>query len=161
MGFEWTMLRPTLMMVNTIQWWAETIKSQNAVYFPGGKGKVPAVDPQDVAAVASNVLTEDGHCGKVYEVTGPESLTIGEMVQILANALGKPITYTDVPVVAAGIAMLRYGTSPGLAYHLMQTLIALRRSEYAYTTDVVERVGKIKPRTFEEWCRHHLDAFGG
>jgi uncharacterized protein YbjT (DUF2867 family) len=159
MGFEWTILRPTLMMVNTIQWWAETIKSQNAVYFPGGKGKVPPVDPQDVAAVASVVLTEPGYIGRIFDITGPESLTIGEMVEILAKVIGRPIKYTDVPVFAAGIAMLRYGTSLNLAYHLMQTLGALRRSEYAYVTDVVEQVGRVKPRTFEEWCHDNISAF--
>ena len=47
-GLAWTFLRPTMMMGNTIEWWAATIKSQGAVYFPGGKGKVPPVDPRDV-----------------------------------------------------------------------------------------------------------------
>jgi Predicted nucleoside-diphosphate-sugar epimerases len=60
MGFAWTLLRPTMMMVNTVDWWAATIKSQNAVYFPGGNGKVPPVDPYDVAFVACMVLTEPG-----------------------------------------------------------------------------------------------------
>jgi uncharacterized protein YbjT (DUF2867 family) len=118
MGFEWTHLRPTMMMVNTIQWWAETIKSQNTVYFPGGKGKLPAVDPADVAAVAGAVLTETGYVGKIFDITGPQSLTIGEMVEILAKVIGKPIKYIDVPVFAAAIAMLRNGTSLNLAYHL-------------------------------------------
>lgn len=159
MGFEWTFLRPTMMMVNTIQWWSETIKSRNAVYFPGGKGKVPPVDPGDVAAVASAVLTEPGYTGKIFVLTGPQSLTIGEMIDILAKVIGKPIQYVDVPIVAAGIAMLRNGTSLTLAYHLMQTLGALRRSEYAYVTDVVERVGRVIPHTFESWCHDNLSAF--
>jgi uncharacterized protein YbjT (DUF2867 family) len=159
MGFEWTILRPTMMMMNTIQWWAETIKSRSAVYFPGGKGKVAAVDPGDVAAVARAVLTEPGYDGKILDITGPQSLAIGEMVGILARVIGKPIKYVDVPRVAAGVAMLRYGTSLNLAYHLMQTLEALRRSEYAYVTDVVERVGGDEPRTFEAWCCENASAF--
>src|SRR5262249_50363619 len=81
MGFAWTFLRPTIMMVNRIEWGSGTVKSQNAVYFPGGKGKVPPVDPRDVAAVACTVLTHPGHAGQVYEVTGPEALTISEIVQ--------------------------------------------------------------------------------
>src|SRR6185503_2403817 len=140
MGFEWTFLRPTMMMVNTIEWWGETIKSQNAVYFPGGKGKVSPVDPRDVASVARTVLTEPGHEGQIYELTGPEAFTISEMVQILAKALDKPIRYTDVPVFAAAIGMLRFGLPFYVVMGLMQTLGALRRSEYAYVTDVVEQV---------------------
>ena len=159
MGFEWTFLRPTMMMVNTIEWWGETIKSQNAVYFPGGKGKVSPVDPRDVASVARTVLTEPGHEGQIYELTGPEAFTISEMVQILAKALDKPIRYTDVPVFAAAIGMLRFGLPFYVVMGLMQTLGALRRSEYAYVTDVVEQVNNCKPRTFNEWCRENIAAF--
>ena len=159
MGFEWTFLRPTMMMVNTIEWWGETINSQNAVYFPGGKGKVSPVDPRDVATIACTVLTQSGHEGQIYELTGPEAFTISEMVQILAKALDKPIRYTDVPVFAAAIGMLRFGLPFYVVMGLMQTLSALRRSEYAYVTDVVEQVGKCEPRTFNEWCRENVAAF--
>jgi uncharacterized protein YbjT (DUF2867 family) len=159
MGFTWTFLRPTMMMVNTLEWWGETIKSLNAVYFPGGNGKVPPVDPYDVASVAYTVLTEPGHEGKIYELTGPESFTIGEMVGVLTKVLGKPIQYRDVPVFAAALGMLRFGLPIYLVIGLMQTLGALRRSEYAYMTDCVESVGKGKPRTFEQWCLHHKEAF--
>lgn len=159
MGFEWTFLRPTMMNSNSVEWWSTTIKSQNAVYFPGGKGKVPPIDPRDVAAVACAVLTEGGHEGKVYELTGPEALTIREMVSILGNVLGKPIQYTDVPVFAAGLAMLRFGLPLYVVRGLMHTLGALRRNEYAYVTYAVEKFGKCTPRTFEEWCRENVSAF--
>jgi uncharacterized protein YbjT (DUF2867 family) len=158
-GLAWTMLRPTMMMVNTIEWWGETIKSQNAVYFPGGSGRVSPVDARDVARVAFAVLTESCHEGKVYELTGPQSLTIGEMVETLASVLKKPIQYRDVPVFAAAIGMLRFRLPLYLVMGLMQTLGALRRSEYAYVTDVVEQVGKCKPRTFEEWCHENMEFF--
>jgi hypothetical protein len=42
---------------------------------------------------------------------------------------------------------------------LVETLGALRRSEYAYVSDAVERVSGCKPRNFEAWCRDHLNAF--
>jgi uncharacterized protein YbjT (DUF2867 family) len=57
-GMTWTIIRPTMMMTNSIEWWAATIKSQSAVYFPGGNGKVPAIDPWDISAVACKVLTQ-------------------------------------------------------------------------------------------------------
>jgi (4-alkanoyl-5-oxo-2,5-dihydrofuran-3-yl)methyl phosphate reductase len=159
MGFSWTMLRPTMMMVNTIEWWGETIKSQSAVYFPGGNGKVSPVDPRDVASVACTVLTEPGHEGKIYVLTGPEALSIGEMVKIIARALGKPIQYTDVPVFAAAISLLRFRLPIYVIIGLMHTLRALRKSEYAYVTDEVERAGAVKPRTYEEWIDENIGAF--
>lgn len=159
MGFAWTFIRPTMMTVNTIEWWSTTIKSQNAVYFPGGNGKVSPVDPRDVAAVAGTVLTRPGHEGQIYEVTGPEALTIGEMVQVLAKVLGKPLRYVNVPPFLAAIWLRRFGMSRELVKGLMETLEALRKNEYAYVTDVVERVGGVKPRTFEAWCHEHIGAF--
>lgn len=159
MGFAWTMLRPTMMMINTVEWWGETIKAQNAVYFPGGRGRVSPVDAGDVASVAYAVLTEPGHNGAIYELTGPQSSTIAEMVATLAAVLKKPIQYRDVPVFAAAIGMLRFKLPIFLVLGLMQTLGALRRSEYAYVTDVVERVGRCKPRTYEEWCLENRALF--
>lgn len=159
MGFTWTFLRPTMMMVNTIEWWSATIRSQNAVYFPGGNGKVPPVDPRDVAAVACTVLTCPGHEAQIYEVTGPEALTIREMVQVMAKILGEPLRYVNVPAFLAAISLRRFGMSRELVKALMETLGALRRNEYAYVTEAVERVGRVKPRTFEAWGREHINAF--
>ncbi|HJS19999.1 MAG TPA: SDR family oxidoreductase [Anaerolineales bacterium] len=159
MGFMWTFIRPTMFMSNTIEWWGATIKSQNAVYFPGGKGKVPPLDSRDVASVACAVLTQSGHEEKIYEVTGPEAHTIGEMVEILAKALDKPLRYVNVPAFLAANWLRRFGMSRELIKGLMETLGALRRNEYAYVTDTVERVGGVKPRTFEAWCRENIGAF--
>ena len=158
-GMDWTFLRPTMMMVNTIEWWAGTIKSQGAVYFPGGKGKVSPIDPRDVAAVACAVLTQPGHAGQIYPLTGPEALTIGEMVESIAKVLGKPIRYVSVPSFAAALWMRGSGLPKYVVKALVETLGALRRSEYAYVTDIVERVGKSEPRSFEMWCRDHVTAF--
>ncbi|MCI0397286.1 MAG: SDR family oxidoreductase [Chloroflexi bacterium] len=158
-GLAWTFLRPTMLMVNTIEWWSATIKSQSAVYFPGGKGKVPPVDPRDVADVAGKVLTFPGYEGQIYELTGPEALTIGEMVHILETVLGRRIRYVNVPAFLAAIWLRRFGLPRFLVKGLMETLGALRRNEYAYVTDAVERVGRHRPRSFEAWCRDHIAAF--
>lgn len=159
MGFEWTFLRPTMMMVNTIEWWSATIKAQDAVYFPGGKGKVSSVDPRDIAAVVHAVLTRSGHEGMIYELTGPEVFTIGEMVQVLAKVLGKPLRYASIPAFLAAIWLRKFGMSHELVNALMETLRALRKNEYAYVTDAVERVTGDKPRTFEAWCRENASSF--
>jgi uncharacterized protein YbjT (DUF2867 family) len=159
MGFAWTFIRPTIFMSNIIEWWGETIRSQNAVYFPGGRGRVPPVDPRDVASVACAVLTQAGHAGKIYEITGPQVFTIGEMAQVLGRVLDKPLRYVNVPAFLAAIWLRRFGMSRELVNALMETLGALRRNEYAYVTDAVERVGSVRPRTFEAWCKEHASAF--
>jgi uncharacterized protein YbjT (DUF2867 family) len=158
-GLAWTFLRPTMLMVNTIEWWSATIKNQSAVYFPGGKGKVPPVDPRDVADVACKILTSPGHEGQIYELTGPEALTIGDMVHVLEKVLGKRIRYVNVPPFLAAVWMRRFGLPGYVVKGLIETLGALRRNEYAYVTDTVERVGGSRPRSFEVWCQDHITAF--
>jgi uncharacterized protein YbjT (DUF2867 family) len=148
-----------MMMVNTIEWWSATIKTQNAVYFPGGQGKVPPVDPRDIAGVAYAVLAHSGHEGMTYELTGPEAVTIGEMVQVLAKVLGKPLRYASIPAFLAAIWLRKFGMSRELVNALMETLRALRKNEYAYITDAIERVTGSKPRTFEAWCHENAGSF--
>jgi uncharacterized protein YbjT (DUF2867 family) len=131
-GLAWTHLRPTMMMVNTIQWWAESIRAQGTVFFPGGDGRVSPVDPRDIAAVARVVLTQPGHASRAYEVTGPQLLTIGEMVATLSRVLGKPIRYVDVPEAVAGEWMAKAGMSPTLVAALVETLGSLRSNRFAY-----------------------------
>ena len=159
-GLDWTFLRPGMFMSNSIDWWAESIKGQGSVFFPGGKkGKVAPVDPRDVARVAAITLTQSGHSGQAYELTGSELFTIGEMVQVIATVLGKPIQYVDIPPIAAKVFMLKTGMDKTLVNALMEMLASLRRNEGAIVTGTVERVTGHSPRTFDAWCREHIQAF--
>ncbi|HUB09209.1 MAG TPA: SDR family oxidoreductase [Myxococcales bacterium] len=159
-GLGWVHLRPTLMMTNTIQWWAWTIQNQRTVYFPGGDGRVSPVDPTDVAAVGRAVLTSDAHRGRAYEVTGPESLSIRDMVAILSRVLGgPPIQYVDIPESVAAEHMRKGGASEELAAAMIETLGAIRSSRYAHVADTVARLTGRPGRTFEDWCRAHAAGF--
>lgn len=159
-GLDWTFLRPGMFMSNSIEWWAESIKGQGSVFFPGGKkGKVAPVDPRDVARVAAAALTEPGHDGQAYELTGSKLFTIGEMVQVISDVLGKPIQYVDIPPIAAKLFMLKTGMDKTLVNALMEMLRSLRKNEGAIITDTVQRVTGLPPRTFEDWGREHIKAF--
>lgn len=161
-GLDWTFLRPGMFMSNSIDWWAESIKGQGSVFFPGGKkGKAAPVDPRDVAAVAAVALTQPGHSGQAYELTGSELFSIGEMVQVIAGVLGKPIQYVDIPPIAAKLFMLKSGMDKVLVNGLMEMLASLRKNEGAVVTDTVQRLIGNPPRTFEAWCREHIQAFQG
>lgn len=159
-GIDWTFLRPGMFMSNSIQWWSDSIKGQNSVFFPGGKkGKVAPVDPRDVARVAALALTQPGHSGQAYELTGSELFTIGGMVQVISGVLGKPIQYVDIPPIAAKLFMLKSGMDGTLVNALMEMLASLRRNEGAILTEDVQRLTSRAPRTFETWCREHIGAF--
>jgi len=158
-GLDWTFLRPGMFMTNSIEWWAETIKTRGAVYFPGGRGRVAPIDPRDVAAVAATALTQPGHSRRVYELTGPELLTIEDMAQIIGRVLGKTIKYVNVPLFLARVQMLLSGMDRELVGALMEVADELRSDRGAQQTDVVEQVTGRKARAFEAWCRQHAKAF--
>jgi uncharacterized protein YbjT (DUF2867 family) len=157
---DWTFLRPGMFMSNSIDWWADSIKGQGSVFFPGGKkGRVAPIDPRDVAAVAALALTKSGHSGQAYELTGSELFTIAEMVQVISQVLGKSIQYMDIPPIAAKVFMLKTGMDKSLVNALMEMLASLRRNEGALVTDTFESLTGRSPRTFEAWCREHIQAF--
>lgn len=156
---SWTFLRPGMFMSNSIEWWAETIKTQGRIYFPGGKGRVAPVAPRDVATVAYNVLTQSGHGGKTYELTGPELLTIDDMATIIGNSLGKPVKYISVPLFAAGIQMLLFGLELKLIRAFLQLASELRSGRGAILTDTVQSLTGHPAQTFEAWCRENVESF--
>ncbi len=159
-GLDWTFLRPGMFMSNSLDWWADSIKGQGSVFFPGGKkGKVAPIDPRDVAAVAALALTQPGHSGQAYELTGSQLFTIGEMVQVISHVLGKPLQYVDIPPIAAKLFMLKSGMDKTLVNALMEMLGSLRKGEGAIVTDTVQQLTDHPPKTFESWCLEHIDAF--
>src|SRR5207248_6455688 len=84
-GVPYTFLRPNGFMQNMVNYNAPTINTQNAFYGSEGDGRVSHIDIRDVAAVAVKALTEDGHVGNAYTLTGPEALTNAEIAQILSD----------------------------------------------------------------------------
>jgi uncharacterized protein YbjT (DUF2867 family) len=104
-------------------------------------------------------LTQPGHYGQAYELTGSELFTIGEMVQVISRVLGKPIQYVDIPPIAAKLFMLKTGMDKTLVNALMEMLRSLRKNEGAMITDTVQRVTGQAPHTFEAWCGEHIQAF--
>jgi len=158
-GLNCTFLRPGMFMSNSADWWADSIKQQGTVYFPGGKGKAAPVHPRDVAAAAATVLTQPGHNGQAYELTGPELLSMDEMVQVIAKALNKPLTYTDIPPFAAKMFMLKNGMDKTLVKALMEMMDYLRKNKGAIMTNTVEKILGCPSRSFESWCNEHAHLF--
>src|SRR5262249_50937076 len=95
-GLAYTFLRPNLFMQSLLAF-REPIMMQGAFYAAVGNAKVSIVDVRDIASTAVAALTEDGHEGKIYDITGPESLSHYEMAERLSSAIGRPVQFVDVP----------------------------------------------------------------
>ena len=157
-GMAWTMVRPGGFMSNTMEW-ADTIKSQGAIYQPTADGRWAAVDPADVAAVAVKALTSGGHEGKGYTLTGPESLSGAGYASVLSSVLGRKVSFVDVPPDAARQSMLKAGMPPAYVEAIMDLLAAMKAGNADVITNVAEQVTGRKAATYEDWARRHAAMF--
>jgi uncharacterized protein YbjT (DUF2867 family) len=158
-GMGWTMLRPGSFMTNTSLFWADTIKSQGKIYHPTGNGRWPSIDPADIAAVAVKALTQPGHDGQGYTLTGVESLSAAEYAEKFSQVLGRSITFVDVPAEAAKEGMLKTGMPEEYADALLNLLGAIRAGHGDIVTNTFEELMGHKPATFEDWLRRNISAF--
>src|SRR5918995_2840878 len=95
-GLPYTLLRPQSYMQNTLMT-ARTVSSEGRIYQPFGDGRLGMIDARDIGEVAAKVLTEEGHEGKVYTLTGPAAISFYDVAQALSEVLGKEVGYVPIP----------------------------------------------------------------
>lgn len=157
-GLDATYLRPNTLMTNALAW-ADAIRDKNRVVDPTDPGRMPCVDPDDIARVAALVLTEDGHVGHGYILNGPEALTSREQVEILSDVLGRSIDFVDVTPEQLARDSIDQGV-PVQAAEAMQNLNEMFRTGRAgVIADDIENLTGVAPRTFRDWCERHVDMF--
>lgn len=157
-GLGWTHLRPNFFHQNLLG--QAAMMKGGALYVPAGDGRAPFVDVRDIAAVAAHVLSEDGHDGRVYDVTGPAAVSYADVAAAFSAALGRAVTYVDVPADAARQSMTGAGLPGWLADALNELNAAMKQWRFAGVTDVVRRVGRKEPVSVEQFVREHAAAFG-
>ncbi|WP_412563567.1 NmrA family NAD(P)-binding protein [Thalassobius sp. MITS945101] len=124
---------------------------------PGDEIKEPIIDIDDIADVVVAALTEDGHIGERYEVTGPRLMTFAEMAEVLSSTLARniqhiPITFEDfhANVAASG--------GDFVAEVFTQIARETLDGRNAHTADGVERALGRKPRDFAEFAQTAMAA---
>jgi uncharacterized protein YbjT (DUF2867 family) len=158
-GIAYTFLRPNGFMQNFVTYNAATINMQNACYGVRGDGKVSHIDLRDIAAIAVKTLTEDGHEGKAYTVTGPEALTNARVAEILSEDTGREIHYVDLPPGQFKQALQAAGVPEWSANALIDLQQFYRRGGASAVTDEVGRLLGRKPISFEQLSRDYAEAF--
>jgi uncharacterized protein YbjT (DUF2867 family) len=156
-GLGVTYLRPSAFASNAFAW-RDSIRT-GKVTDPTGDGVLSVMDPEDIARVAVAALTEDGHVGKGYLLTGPQALTAREQVATIAEVTGHPIDFQDVTPREFAQAAIQQGTPPEQA-HLMERLNEVFRARRSVNiTDDVENITGTAPATFRDWSQRHAGAF--
>lgn len=158
-GVPYTFLRPNGFMQNIVPFSAQTITTQNVFYGTEGDGKVSQIDIRDVAAAAVKVLTEPGHMGKVYTLTGPEALSNEQIARLLTKALGREIRFVNLPPEQLKPAMLAAGVPEWTAAAVLDLQRLYREGKAATMTDDVERILGRKPTSYADFLKDHKSAF--
>ncbi|WP_020576638.1 NAD(P)H-binding protein [Actinopolymorpha alba] len=155
-GMAWTFLRPSSFASNILGW-ADQIRAGGVVRDPFG-GARPLIHERDIAAAAVRVLTSDGHAGAKLPLTGPWALTGAEQVQAIAEAIGRPLRYEQIPPEVAREQMLAAGYPAPLVDALVVGAQTAAPAPQQITSVVEELTGK-PARTLQEWALDHADDF--
>jgi uncharacterized protein YbjT (DUF2867 family) len=151
-GIGWTIVRCAWFMQNFDENYLLEPILAGEVALPAGNVPEPFVDAGDIADVAVAALTEDGHAGEIYELTGPRLLTMEEALGEISKATGRGIRF--VPVSLEEFVGAAYGDVPPeflsfLAYLFGEVLDGRNAS----TTDGVRRAMGREPKDFTDYAR--------
>lgn len=156
-GLEWTFLRPTGFASNTLGW-AQQIRASGVVRWPYGQATRSLIHERDIAAVAARTLTEHGHAGAKYVLTGPQALTQVEQAHAIGEAIGRPIRYEEIsPSEARRELLAAWGDRSFVESAL--TAWAAMVSTPEEVTQMVENLTGAPALTFREWAFDHANDF--
>lgn len=156
-GLETTIIRPGMFAANSIGWWAAQIRAGDVVRWPYGAVETAPIDEHDIAAVAVRALIDEGHAGRDYVLTGPDSLGQAAQVRAIGDGIGRRLRFHELspeefrretagvfPVQAADMLLAAWGAAAGIP---------------AYVTSTVAEVTGTPARTFADWVGAHTGAF--
>lgn len=156
-GLAWTIIRPMYFMQNLFGSLAGS-----TLYGFLGDGRVGMVDVRDIADVAAMVLTApEAHAGKVYTVTGPESLSLGQAAASLEPIVGEPVRYQVLPNEAAFDVMVKAGLKEWDARVTLEYGAAYARGWGDFTTPDFTSITGRPGRSFAEFATDHLAHLRG
>jgi uncharacterized protein YbjT (DUF2867 family) len=155
-GLDWTVLQPNSFMSNALDWIPQ-LASGDVVRGPFGAVPIAVIDPADVGAVAALALSEPGHAGKTYRLSGPESLLREEQVAILGGVLGRELRWegwSDAEARRELEAQMPKPYADAFFAFFVDGLV----DETTVLPTAAELVGR-EPGTFEAWARVNAEAF--
>jgi uncharacterized protein YbjT (DUF2867 family) len=138
-----------------------SIVARGAIMLPMEDARIASIDANDVAAVTVDILTSPGHEGKIYPLTGPESLTMAEVAERLSNATGTPIRYVNVAPEDAKAAQRAAGFPEYLVEGLGELFAERRRGKESTVSPVIPEVFGWQPTSFLQFATRHAAQFRG
>lgn len=125
------------------------------IALPNGNVPEPFLDADDIADVVVAALTEDGHAGKVFELTGPRSLTFDEAVREIAKATGRDIRFTPISVEAYTSVLKKQDVPHELVTFLSYLFDEVLDGRNSSVADGVQRALGREPKDFSDYVREN------
>ncbi|MER7177015.1 NAD(P)H-binding protein [Streptomyces mesophilus] len=158
-GIDWTILRPAWFAQNFSEGIFRDAVLAGEVRLPAGGGAASFVDAVDIAAVAVAALTEGGHSGETYELSGPRALTIAEAVAEIAEATGRSIRYVPLSPGRFISELTGQGWPAAEAEDYAEAVSPIRRGLDDHISDGVWRALGRQPRDFTDYVRAAAPAW--
>jgi uncharacterized protein YbjT (DUF2867 family) len=137
------------------------IVARGALFLPMEDARIASIDVGDIAEVAAKALTESGHEGKTYPLTGPEALTMAEVAEKLSAATDREISYVNVAPEEAKRARLAAGVPEYTADALDELFAERRKGKESEVYPVFEELIGRRPTSFDEFARRNAAIFRG
>ena len=151
-GVDWTILRASWFNQNFSESYLLEPVVAGEVVVPAGDVPEPFVDADDIADVAVAALTEDGHAGQLYELTGPRLLTFAEATAEIAKAVDREIAFVSVSPAEYAAGLARDGVPADVTDLLMYLFTTVLDGRNSHLGDGVQRALGREPRDFYDYA---------
>lgn len=152
-GLEWTIVRASWFYQNFSEGAFVDMVHSGQITLPAGDTPEPFVDVDDIAEVAVAALTEPGHAGEIYEVTGPRLMTFADIASELSKATGREIGYVQIPHEAFVAGVADSGAPKDVVWLLDYLFSTVLDGRNANLTDGVQRALGRPPKDFADYAR--------
>ena len=152
-GLKWTVVRASWFNQNFSEGAFIDMVQAGQISLPAGDVLEPFVDVDDIADVAAAALTEAGHHGEVYEVTGPRLLSFRDIASELSQATGRTIAYNEIPHDAFVAGVAESGAPKDVVWIMDYLFSTVLDGRNAYLADGVQRALGRPPKDFAAYAR--------
>jgi uncharacterized protein YbjT (DUF2867 family) len=156
-GLRWTVLRPGVFALNCVFWWGRQIANGDVVRWAHANAETAPIHERDIAACAVRVLCEEGHDGRDFVLTGPEPVTQRRQVEIIGDAIGRPLRFEEISEEEARNQML--AMMPPAIVDMLLRAYAAAVGPPAYVTSTVAELAGRAAATFRQWADDHAQDF--
>lgn len=151
-GLIWTIVRASWFNQNFSEGAFIEMVQAGKIALPAGATPEPFVDVDDIADVAVAALSESGHAGEVYEVTGPRLMTLNDVAAELSRATGRSITYEQVPHEAFVAGVANAGAPEAVVWMMDYLFSTVLDGRNAHLADGVQRALGRPPKDFADYA---------